>query len=200
MPIAIYIISYYAFPNVSWYDGTLKGIIDINKEMYYYHSTLTDSHPFSSPWYKWPYMDMPVWYYSMDYHNGMYSTISIVGNPAIWWVGILAIIFVLIKLIIKRHKEDLFILIFYLSTYVPYIFIGRIMFLYHYFICLPFLMLAIVSMIKAINDKTKHNYIYISYIVLVFIMFVMFYPISSGMVVPIKYVDWMEWLPNWLFA
>ena len=60
-PIIIYISSYIIFPTVNSYDGSLKGIIDISKYMYNYHSTLDVSHPFSSFWYQWPIMYKPVW-------------------------------------------------------------------------------------------------------------------------------------------
>ena len=46
-------------------------------------------HPYYSPWYEWPFIGKPMWYYSDS--NGAYgtaSTIMALGNPAVWWSGI----------------------------------------------------------------------------------------------------------------
>ena len=70
IPIVIYILSYLLFPNLSYYDGTFKGIFDINKMMYEYHANLDATHPFTSKWYEWPIMYKPVWLYSGEMVNG----------------------------------------------------------------------------------------------------------------------------------
>ena len=88
--------------------------------------------------------------------------------------GIIAAIYVIIDAIRKYSKESLCITIFMLSTYLPYIFIGRIMFMYHFFATLPFIMLAIVAFIKWISEKTKNNRIYYGYIALIIITFIVF--------------------------
>ena len=73
------------------------------------------------------------------------------------------------------------------------------MFMYHYFITLPFVMLGIVSFIKWITEKTKSNKALYAYILLIIVMFMVFYPITSGMPVTRDYVDSLKWLPGWYF-
>lgn len=67
--------------------------------------------------------------------------------------------FLLIKVIKSRKQEDIFILVMILSTWLPYALIGRIMFMYHYFPTLPFVMLAIVVLIKALDKLVKKPWI-----------------------------------------
>ena len=86
-----------------------------------------------------------------------------------------------------------------LSTWLPYIFIGRVMFMYHFFVTLPFIMLAIVSLIKWINEKTKRNYLLIIYMITIIVLFAIFYPITSGMPISKNYITSMQWLKTWTF-
>jgi len=199
IPVVIYASSYLLFPNLSYYNGTVGGIIDINQMMYNYHSTLDATHPFSSVWYEWPVMINPVWFFSGTTQEGVRMTITDIGNPAIWWVGIIGVCYLLINSIKDKDKNSIFLLIFILSTFIPYVFIGRLMFMYHYFITLPFVMLGIVAFIKWITEKLKNDRVYYGYIVLIIIMFIIFYPIVSGMPVGDDYIKALRWLPKWYF-
>lgn len=196
IPIAIYVICYILFPNVYNYSGN---IIKQIQDMYNYHHNLTAEHDFSSKWYTWPLMIKPVWYYVGYYGGNVKATIVGIGNPAIWWFGIIATLFTLIISLLKRKKEYLFILVFILCTYLPYAFIDRAMFMYHFYPTLPFIMLAIVAFIKFITDKLKNNSVYIFYVCVVILMFVIFYPVVSGMVTTTDYIDGIKWLSSWIF-
>ncbi len=76
------------------------GVIGLQGQMFNYHFYLTATHPFSSPWYSWPLMfdplknsvHVPVWLESASLSNGLKSTIVVLGNPAVWWIGFAAII------------------------------------------------------------------------------------------------------------
>lgn len=200
IPITIYTLSYLLFPVV--YPDKVEGIsglIEQTQNMFKYHSELTESHPFSSEWYTWPVMYKPVWYYVGEFGGNIKSTIVGIGNPAIWWFGIIASLFVLIMSILKRNKENLFILVFILCTWLPYLFIGRVMFMYHYFPTLPFIMLAIVALVKYITEKIKNNSFYLFYVAVVVLMFVCFYPVVSGLFTTKEYIDSLKWLSSWYF-
>ncbi len=199
IPIIIYVLSYVLVPGISYYDGTLGGILNMQDMMYNYHSNLDATHPFSSSWYEWPIMAKPVWLFVGGTRDGLHMTISDIGNPAIWWFGIVGFVYLVIDAIKKRSKNSIFILIFIVSTIIPYLFIGRLMFMYHFFITLPFVMLGIVSLIKWITEKTKSNKAYYTYVVLIIVMFIIFYPIVSGMPVSGDYIESLKWLPGWYF-
>ena len=197
IPIFIYILSYILFPNLSNYDGTIKGILSQTNLMYNYHANLVATHPFSSDWYTWPIMYRPVWFYTGTFNSLKLSIVDI-GNPVIWWFGVIAFIYVLISSI-KKNKISRFILIFILSTFIPYIFIGRLMFMYHYYITLPFVMLGIVAFIRWISEKFKNNKFYWTYIIIVIITFIIFYPVTAGIPISADYINSLKWLPSWIF-
>lgn len=199
IPMIIYVLSYLLFPNVYGYENSIAGLIEQTKNMYDYHAGLTEGHDFASKWYTWPLMIKPVWYYVGYYGGTIKSTIVGIGNPAIWWFGVVAAIYVLIFSIFKRKKETLFALVFIACCFVPYIFIDRAMFMYHYFPTLPFIMLAIVALVKWITEKLQNNSFYIFYVALVILLFFVFYPITSGMVTTTDYIDSLKWLSSWMF-
>lgn len=200
IPVVIYVLSYLLFP-VIYPDKVegISGLIEQTKNMFNYHSKLTAGHDFASKWYTWPIMYKPVWYYVGYFGGNIKSTIVGIGNPAIWWFGILASLYVAIMSILKRNKENLFILLFILCTWLPYLFIGRVMFMYHYFPTLPFIMLAIVALVKFITEKIKNNSFYLFYAAIVILLFVCFYPIISGMMTTTEYIDGLKWLSSWIF-
>ena len=200
VPIVIYLLSYMLFPNVAFYtDNSIAGIFNQIKEMYAYHSGLQATHDFTSNWYTWPFMIKPVWYYVGYYGGNIKGTIVGIGNPAIWWFGILAFIYLVIASIIKKKKELLFILVFILCNWLPYLLIGRVMFMYHFFPTLPFVMLAIVAFVKWITEKFKNNSFYIFYVSVVILFFILFYPVISGMITSSDYIDSLKWLSTWIF-
>ena len=144
-------------------------------------------------------MYKPVWYYSGNGISMPKSTIVGIGNPAIWWFGIISVLYSLYSTIKKHNQKDLFIIIFILATYIPYIFVGRIMFLYHFYITLPFVMLSVVSLINKLNNKFKSNIPYVFYISLVIVIFIIFYPVTTGKIINPEYIDNLKWLPSWIF-
>lgn len=200
IPIVIYISSYLVYPNIQVnYTNTIPNIVTQTKDMYNYHSTLTEEHPFSSKWYTWPISYKPVWYYVNQMDNNKKETITGIGNITIWWMGILSLIYIIINLWKRQDKNSYIILVSILSMWLPYLFIGRVMFLYHYFPVLPFVMLSIVSLIKDITEKFKTDFFLISYSILFIFIFIIYYPVVSGLAIDSNYIDSLKLFSNWIF-
>lgn len=195
IPIIIYCACYIPDKNIN----TIEDIWNLQISMYKYHSELEAEHPFTSNWYTWFIMKRPVWYYSGTVESGMHSTIAGIGNPIIWWTGIVGMIYILIKGIKKLDLNCFFIIIAILTALIPYLSINRIMFMYHYFPVLPFMMLSIVMLIKDIEEKTKFRKIYIIYSIIILIIFIYFYPVASGMTVSEEYIEATQWLDSWYY-
>lgn len=220
IPICIYVASYIPIinnPNETIYVEILDKDGNVNQEesgniritdiksffkyqygMYSYHSKLEQSHPYKSKWYEWPAMIRPMWYYISRQGTETVGTIACMGNPAIWWLTIPSAIFTLIYTIIKRNKEGAILLIMILTSWLPYTLIGRVMFIYHYFITIPFMMLTIVFAISQLAKKWRRVDYLIPALTAIFLgFFIYFYPIYSGKPVNIKYVQSTEWLDTW---
>ena len=200
LPCFIYCGSYFLFPRMS--NATVNNIDTLivqTKDMYHYHSTLKAYHFFTSDFYTWPISYKPVWYYTNSSDDNHRQTISGIGNIAIWWVGVLALIYLLWKIIFRKDIQSLNLLVMFLCLYLPYLFIGRIMFLYHYFPAIFLMMLAIVVLISDIEKRWHHLRILPIYLLLVLLVFILYYPVVSGTEVSNDYLDSLRLLKSWTF-
>ncbi len=106
VPFAIYALSYIPYMNTPSGEG-FKTIFTNAESMLTYHGkTVVDStHPYSSYWFEWPIMYKPIWYYSNTLEGDMRQGISAFGNPAVWWIGIIAVAYCLAQAIIIPLKS-----------------------------------------------------------------------------------------------
>ena len=199
LPLTVYISLYLLFPNNRInHTSNLKKILIHQKDMFNYHSKLKSNHYFSSKWFTWPVVYKPVWYHNQEISTGQRETITSVGNITIWWLGIISIIYLLIK-IIKKDFRYSYLLIIILSLWLPYAFIGREMFIYHYFPVLPPLILSIVSMIKELISKTKIEIIIPFYLIIVSAFFIIYYPVVSGIPLEPEKIEKLKLFNSWYF-
>ncbi|WNS41628.1 phospholipid carrier-dependent glycosyltransferase [Paenibacillus sp. MMS20-IR301] len=203
IPVIIYSLSFIPALSASAEGYTIKGLIDAQKNMYNYHSQLVATHPFASSWWEWPFMKRPVWFFSggEGLPEGKASSIVTMGNPLIWWTGIFAML-AAVWLTVKRRDKDLYMIwIAFFSQYVPWMLVPRETFLYHYFAMVPFLILAVVYVLKILDSKfLDAKYLRYGYIAGAAILFILFYPVLSGMQVNSNYIiHVLRWFPSWLF-
>ena len=167
------------------------------------HDVLGATHPFSSYWWEWPLIRRPLETYSgSGLAAGMSSSMTLMGNPAIWWAGIFAVIAAAAVSAVRRDRKMLPVFIAIVFQYLPWIGVTRVVFIYHFFSTVPFMILAIVYVIKALLEKyPAARYPVFAYLALVLALFVMFYPVLSGMEVRREYVEqYLLWFKGrWVF-
>jgi len=160
--------------------------------MYHYHSTLNATHPFSSLWWQWPIMMKPLFYYTQTFPNGLKAGMDLFGNPVVWWGGMVAFAFCLFAIIKYRSKNAAFLVIGYVLSYLPWVFITRLTFIYHYFPMTIFCVL----MIGATLHHFKSTALNRTVIALALVLFIMYYPIITGIPTSPWYVDtFLRWIP-----
>lgn len=119
---------------------------------------------------------------------------------AVIWACLLISITILFMGMYKYDKKMLVVLSGLVFQYIPWIAVPRIAFIYHYFSIVPFIILAIVYVIKKFADKYEDTkYLAYGYLALVLILFVMFYPGLSGFEVPVSYMKYLKWFDTWYF-
>ncbi|MDQ2086086.1 glycosyltransferase family 39 protein [Herbivorax sp. ANBcel31] len=115
IPGIIYSLSYIPLVRVPSVDG-FGIVIDNFKEMLSYHSGLEADHVYESPWWEWPFMTTPMaFYFGNGLPSGVVSRIYTLGNPAIWWTGIVAFVSITVMSLTKVTKP--IILLFILSVF-----------------------------------------------------------------------------------
>jgi len=209
IPAIIYYVSYYPYGAAKGMSGInmlldkdyAKIVLDNQASMFKYHEGVHATHPYSARWYQWIVDGRPILYFLHSYPNNMKSAFAAFLNPLVCWGGLLAIFAMGWKTIKFRDGKALFILLGYLAQLLPWIFISRITFEYHYFPCLIFLVLAICHMfnsfrLRDINWKSK----VFSATALCLLLFVAFYPVLTGIPVARAYSDLLAWIPGaWPF-
>ncbi len=202
LPMIIYFLSYIPTFFVPGPGHTISSVWSYQSNMFNYHSGLGATHPFSSKWWTWPLMLKPVWYYGgQDYlPSGTVSSIVAIGNPAIWWVGILAVMASVMLVIKRKDKKFLLVLIGLASQYLPWILIQRLTWIYHFFTSVPFMILCIVYLIKYLKEKwPRSSYFIYGYLAIAVVLFILFYPILSGLPTSKAFVENLRWLKSWIF-
>ena len=129
-------------------------------------------------------VNVPRWFDITYLPNNVVSTISAFGNPVVWWIGF-ALMLVLteraihgrgisceslesnLKVICKQthqHKRQgwdlpaIFIVVVFFFTWLPYVFIGRATYIYHFYLSVPLLCLATTYFInKYWNTRNRKN-------------------------------------------
>ncbi len=187
-------------------------IVELNQEMYTAQSTLNDVvHPYASRWYSWPLQIRPVYYWQGPVgDDGQQGHIYLLGNPVVWLLTTVSVIITVVLWIAKPrwfgHKHPLvgFLLLGYGVSIVPFAFLERPFFLYHYLFALLFAVLITCFLLSRIFEwqvarygRKAMGYIFGAIVIAVIFGFVYFLPLSYGW--PLSPTDLQQrmWFPTW---
>ncbi|MCL1988925.1 MAG: phospholipid carrier-dependent glycosyltransferase [Firmicutes bacterium] len=221
IPITIYLLAYIPFVySMDRGGGFFQTVIDNQISMFSYHSGLLEWHPFASRWWEWAIMTRPMFYYSntLSSYPDVRQGISSFGNPAIWWVGIAATAYAIVNLVtilktssqsnqsqldstLETRNNLLFLLVAYGVQFVPWIFVPRSTFIYHYFPSVPFVVLLITFMFQNYKLFEKYPRLVLGYAVAVFALFLLFFPVLSASPVAFAFVEtFLRWFTGWILV
>ncbi len=146
------------------------------------------------------------------------SYISSIGNdklerffPIMLLYGVIfAGIFALVlahedKLTNVSDKTALFLVIGFFAELLPWTLVLRTTYIYHYFTCIPFVVLMIGFVIKTIYDNTKYRGRVIAatgiYVAIAIGLFILFYPVLSGAPVEMDFAEkYLKWFSSWVLV
>lgn len=209
IPLIIYALSYLPNYMISQEPSFISFIMGMQEKIINYHTrdVLVQHSSSTSKWWTWPFDIRPFTIYS--YGNNLkktFSTILLMGNPAIWWFSILAFfIFIINQLsnFIRYSKINygmLFILIALLSQYLPYAFFKRGSYIYYFYTVTPFLFMITAFVLAELWHGTERSLkvFVIFYLSLVIFLFVVFFPILAAIEVPKNYITgFLLWYKTW---
>ena len=183
----------------------LQKFAQLNMEMYKANQRLNATHPYSSPWYSWPAMTRPIYYWVEGN-----SRIYLLGNPIIWWLSsiavLLSITYCLLRIynsqFITRNSTILFLLAGYAVNMLPFVGVHRVMFLYHYFIAYIFAIMMLVWLIDKYSSTSisanKNSKIIFGVILgISAVTFIYFAPLTYGLNLSPKEYEARTWLESW---
>ncbi len=211
IPVCIYVASYIPYATAqAARDGTpftLQSLLSIVWDnqvfMLTYHQGVHTPHPYASYWYQWIFDGRPILYYrdlDLAQTHGVKSLFASFNNPLVSWAGLLAFFALVIQTIRRKSGRALFILIAILSQFIPWLPIGRILFAYHYFPTVLFLVFAIAYLMNDMMNRRRRGYklaVY-GFTGCVTAAYALFYPALIGLYMPLWYsTSFLRWFPSW---
>ena len=173
---------------------------EMQKQMWWYHTGLRATHPYTSPWWSWPLLLRPIYLYTSNEIGWMVSRIYAMGNPFVFWFGLLSVLLSGVYAFYERNKRSLagfagkklaLVVFSYLIFFVPWAASPRIMFLYHYLPSIPFLAIATGYILR------RHLKLAIPVLFLFLISFIYFYPHWAGLNIPLWLDTSYYWFSSW---
>jgi hypothetical protein len=203
IPGVIYILSYIPYVTSKELDMNFTNLwnemLKNQTYMYKYHSRLVDTHVYAARWYDWVFNLKPICYFYQREGTNV-STIMALNNPLLAWGGLVAMVFCGIEIFVKKCSKALFIMIGYLSVLLPWVLVSRLTFAYHYFPALMFLVLGLGHVFWRMTSKGDHKArrSVVVFTTVAVVLFLMFYPVLSGVPVSHWYTkNVLQWLPAW---
>ncbi len=180
LPIIVYLLSYSPFFLMG---HTFNQFIQLQQQMWWYHTGLKATHPYSSPWWSWPLNLYPVWYF-VDYQKGSIANIFASGNPAVFWAGSVAILVTIWEAVRKKSINLMIIILGFFVFWLPWALSPRIMFLYHFSPSVPFLSLTLGHQLNTLLNDEKGRKLVILLLFLIIFSFILIFPFLTGLPIP----------------
>lgn len=207
IPPIIYLLSYSQY----WLQGyTIRDFINLHKQIWWYQKRGDLKHSYATTpllcapeglsgpkeFCPWALDVRPVYLSYEPYGTDKAGYIYNLGNPLIFWVGVGAISYIIGRFIEKRERKLLLLLIGYFIFWLPWVFTPRILFFHHYLPSVPFMSVALGVGLATIF-KTKYWILSLAAIFIFALAFFYFYPISSGLPIPIDEIKRFMLLRTW---
>jgi 4-amino-4-deoxy-L-arabinose transferase-like glycosyltransferase len=206
IPAAIYLASWYPFFERGQFH-TMADLVDYTKASFEYHAHLTATHPYGSPWWSWPLLARPVLYYAeyaglgTDQFTGqpLVAWMSDLGNPWIWWTSLPCVLS--LPYFIVRHKSfaATVILIGFITQYLPWAPITRVLFMYHMFGGLIFMILALAFVLAWIAESVSRagRRLLVAHLAIAVTFFLYFYPMWTALPISNSALNIGDGTPIW---
>lgn len=207
VPVIIYCLSYIPYglakglsmPGMLMDGDYYKIIWDNQVYMLTYHQGVDQEHPYESRWWQWILDIRPILYY-LEYNGEIKSAFGCFNNPSVAWGGLVAILSLPFALKKRRSGAATFLIIGYLAQLLPWVFISRTTFAYHYFPSTVFIVLALCFVFNDLIEKGKKKEVY-AYTGVTTALFPLFYPVLTGIWANTDFcIKFLKWLPTWPFG
>ncbi|THE07356.1 phospholipid carrier-dependent glycosyltransferase [Microbacterium oleivorans] len=200
----------------SWVPLPLQNLWHYHETIYTATAEITSSHPYASPAWQWPLLLRPTSMYVGNTADGTDGCASVRGcieilysmpNPLLWWLGVLAVLWLAVQSARTRDWRAAIILVAVVSTYVPWLFYpSRTIFQFYTVLILPFMLLALTFALRMLWDAGRRDSFrrlaarrsLLAALALIVAVSVFWYPLWSAISVPYEFYWTHNWLPGWV--
>lgn len=189
----------------------LRSLLDYHVGMLSFHTNLDSPHSYqANPW-SWPFMIRPTsFFYESNPTCGATQCAQEViplGNPAIWWVGVIALLALALTAIKFGNRNASAIVLAFAAGWVPWLFFThRTVFTFYSIVFIPFTVLAIAIVADTYRRSGRTLRIgrfqisagVLGYLLIVVALAIFFYPVAVGQSIPYDSWHLRMWLPSWV--
>lgn len=155
IPIIIYFLSYIFFIPLNK-DIYIKNMINNQLTMLNHHVLYADKTVFSSKPFLWMFNKG-----KMELINSKSGIVVLMCNPFISSLTIFEFIYSIYRIIKYKDKNNVFLLISCFCLYIPWFFVKRPLYIYHFYIIIPLLIIMIVYNFYTTNKNYLKIYMFL---------------------------------------
>lgn len=194
LPALVYLASYLPFFMAG---NGIGQWIELQHQIYHYHTTLRATHTYQSRWWEWPLLLRPMWYY-VSRAPGTVANIYAQGNPFLEWSFIPAVLWVARQWWRQRKPAWIVLVIGFFGQWLPWALVPRIAFIYHFLPAVPFGVMAVAIVVAQLwAGRGPAHVVAFAYVGLVAGSFVFFHPIYAAVPLTPAAFEARLWLPRW---
>ena len=195
--------------------AALRSLWHYHAEAWKFHVGLTGDHSYQSNPMSWFLQTRPVSFYwrSLEAGDGgcestkCAAEVLAVGNPVIWWIGSVALVYTLWRWAARRDWRAGAVLVGVLAGWVPWLlYLDRTIFSFYSVIFVPYVAMALAMALGAIlgpadspPERRRLGAIISGGVVLLAVVLGWwFYPVWTGETLPYLQWTWRMWMPTWI--
>ncbi len=199
LPLGIYVLAFLPEALATGQSNVWKVMWENSLFMLNFHSDIVFEHPYRSDWYTWGWDKMPLIDAADNLRNGKTSLVVTMGNPVLWWGGLISVFHMLYRSLFKKDKKAAYLVLSYLFMLAPWFFVRRTVFIYQYYASSLFMLGMLGYSLYLLGRKYKKAVP--AAIEVALFIFILFFPIISGIPVGTYHVQiYLEWLRSWEFV
>ncbi len=218
VPLLVYVVI--SIPDLQF--NTEYGFIEKQQQMLGYHQIMVEEneHPYCSKWYSWPFMIRPIGYFfsnrdAIDAFGNkimLFQDVHLFPNPFLYWFSAIAIITMGVQWLklfwqwinqgVVSHKLYLFlfILLGYFANLLPWAFVSRCLFLYHYQPASVFAFLALAWYLTQLirSESLKNKILSWGILTIIVVSFLYWLPLQLGIDLESDAFSRRMWFQSWI--
>ena len=194
VPLAIYLAAYIPF----FVTGhTWDQLVELQSQIFLYHSNLEELHDYQSKWWQWPLALRPVWY-AVTYAGDTVAHTYANGNALLHW-GFLPSVVALCVHLWRRSSPALPVLMIgFFGQWLPWALAPRSAFIYHFLPAVPFGIISVAfAVVTLFRRGGSWRWITGAYLAALVAYFIYFYPIHAHVAMSREAFEARLWFSTW---
>ena len=187
----------------------LRSWLHFHHDVWNFHVTLTSHHDYQANAWSWPVMGRPTSFWYSE--NGTCATdhcaaeVTSMGNPIIWWAGLIALLHQAWVWFSTRSRASLFAVAMWSAGWFPWLlYQHRTIFFFYGVVMVPFTCIALAMSLThiargTVNPKRNHRVWFVAAVVIAAIVMTWFFkPVWVGSTLTYDHWRWRMWFDTWI--